>query len=203
MVKVYTRGGDKGLTSLADGQRVSKANPRLDCYGSVDELNSNMGLIAVMAADDRLLKSDKRQQLRQWIASIQNDLFRLGSDLATPQNGRWDGQRLIDADDVTALEKLIDHCTNALPPLKHFVLPGATALNAELHRARTICRRAERLVSAQQAELQLNPETLRYLNRLSDLLFTLARWQVHQVGATEQSWDQDQSLAALLANKGD
>ena len=199
MVKVYTRGGDKGLTSLTDGSRVSKADPRLDCYGSVDELNSTLGLIATLAQADHVLEESERNKLCLWIAGIQNDLFRLGSDLATPPEKGWDGQKIITIDDVKAQEKLIDQCDKEIPQLTHFVLPGGTLINAELHRARTICRRTERLVAGFQEQLQLNPKALTYLNRLSDLLFTLARWHVHKSHVQEQVWQPDKGLAAIIA----
>lgn len=199
MVKVYTRGGDKGQTSLADGSRVSKANPRLDCYGSVDELNSTLGVIAVRAQSDRDLDETDRNHLYRWICALQNDLFRLGSDLATPKDKRWEGQRIITIDDVKAQEQLIDLCDAEIPALANFVLPGGSLINAELHRARTICRRAERLVTGLQDSLQLNPEALKYLNRLSDLLFTLARWHVFKSKNQEKLWEQEQGLTTIMA----
>lgn len=197
MVKVYTRGGDKGLTSLADGSRVSKADPRLDCYGSVDELNTLLGQVAVLNMQGSTLPPESRRALSQWIKAIQNDLFQLGSDLATPANKRWPGQHIMDNQDVQAAEALIDFCDQSIPPLSQFVLPGGSALNASLHQARAVCRRAERSVAGQQQALDLNPEALRYLNRLSDLLFTLARWVIYQGGLSEQTWDKGQGLCKL------
>lgn len=197
MVKVYTRGGDKGLTSLADGSRVSKADPRLGCYGHVDELNTLLGQVAVLNLQGSTLPPESRRALSQWLKAIQNDLFQLGSDLATPTDKRWPGQHIMDKQDVQAAEALIDFCDQSIPPLSQFVLPGGSALNASLHQARAVCRRAERSVAGQLQALDLNPESLRYLNRLSDLLFTLARWVIFQGGLSEQTWDKDQGLCKL------
>jgi cob(I)alamin adenosyltransferase len=160
--RIYTRTGDDGTTGLADGSRRSKADLRLESYGTVDELYSTVGLAvrAVSAVIARLLQT------------LQHDLFDLGADLATP--GADEGLR-ITAGQVEALEKSIDEFNVDLPPLESFVLPGGTESACWLHLARTVCRRAERLAVALAATEELNPEALRYLNRLSDLLFVLAR----------------------------
>jgi cob(I)alamin adenosyltransferase len=187
ITRVYTRTGDKGTTGLADGSRVPKTSPRLECYGTIDELNALLGVCRMEAAAELRgetgasgsTPSPRETILRtldSWLEAIQNDLFNLGADFATPIGGRWKNMLLVDERDVTALEKMIDHCQDALPPLREFVLPGGSKLNAYLHLARTVCRRAERHgVHLQEVE-EVNPQGLPYLNRLSDLLFVLSRW---------------------------
>lgn len=165
LTRIYTRTGDDGSTGLADGSRRSKADLRLDCYGTVDELNAALGL-AVHGA--RECGSD----LAGLLESIQHDLFDLGADLATPGTG--EGLRITPGQ-VTALEAAIDAHNADLAPLESFVLPGGTALASWLHLARTVCRRAERLAVALSAAEEINPSAIHYLNRLSDLFFVLSR----------------------------
>ena len=163
--RIYTRTGDDGTTGLADGSRRSKSDLRLESYGTVDELNSTVGL-AVRAT------SGVHPEISRLLESIQHDLFDLGADLATP--GTEEGLR-VTAGQVGALEKSIDHINADLPALDSFVLPGGTESACWLHLARTVCRRAERLAVALAGTEELNPEVIRYLNRLSDLLFVLSR----------------------------
>ena len=163
--RIYTRTGDDGTTGLADGSRRSKSDLRLESYGTVDELNSTVGL-AVRAA------SGVHPEISRLLESIQHDLFDLGADLATP--GTEEGLR-ITAGQVSALEKSIDHINADLPALESFVLPGGNEPACWLHLARTVCRRAERLAVALAGTEELNPEVIKYLNRLSDLLFVLSR----------------------------
>jgi cob(I)alamin adenosyltransferase len=163
--RIYTRTGDDGTTGLADGSRRSKFDLRLESYGTVDELNSTVGLAVRAAADDH-------REISRLLESIQHDLFDLGADLATPGNG--EGLR-ITAAQVEVLEKSIDRYNADLPALESFVLPGGTESACWLHLTRTVCRRAERLVVALASKEELNPEAIRYLNRLSDLFFVLAR----------------------------
>ena len=163
--RIYTRTGDDGTTGLADGSRRPKSDLRLESYGTVDELNSTVGL-AVRAV------SGSHPAIARLLESIQHDLFDLGADLATP--GREEGLR-ISAGQVEALEKAIDHANADLPALESFVLPGGSESACWLHLARTVCRRAERLTVALAATEELNPELIRYLNRLSDLFFVLSR----------------------------
>ncbi|MGB0652541.1 MAG: cob(I)yrinic acid a,c-diamide adenosyltransferase [Thermoplasmatota archaeon] len=158
--RVVTRGGDKGRTSLADGSRVPKDDPRLDAYGTVDELNAVVGL-CVEAAEGPLAER---------LAGLQHRLFDLGGELATPGGTSGPGD-----DEVARLEAWADEANAPLPPLTSFVLPGGSELAARLHLARTVCRRAERLVVSLHAAGGCRGEPLRYLNRLSDLLFVLAR----------------------------
>lgn len=162
--RIYTRTGDDGTTGLVDGSRRSKADPRLQVVGSVDEVNAAIGVARVLADAD----------MAAALGRVQNDLFDLGADLATPGNVEG-ALRVVDAQ-VLRLEAEIDAATAALPALTSFVLPGGTACAAALHVARTVCRRAERdAVAAVEAGEALSLCALRYINRLSDLLFQLAR----------------------------
>ena len=166
LTRIYTRGGDKGETSLGDGSRVKKHDLRVEAFGTVDEANAAIGLARLHATGDALAM----------LARIQNDLFDLGADLCTPEGGARgkDALRII-APQVERLEREIDAMNADLPALDSFILPGGTPLAAALHLARTITRRAERLVAALAAAEALNPEALKYLNRLSDHLFVLSR----------------------------
>jgi cob(I)alamin adenosyltransferase len=195
--KVYTRTGDTGTTALSDGTRLRKDDPRLQCYGSVDELNTVIGRTREEARIDAALPAGARAQLERWLCAVQNDLFNLGGDLATPVDKRWPQQIVPGDDDVAAVERLIDHCQRELQPLREFVLPGGTRLNAELHLARTVCRRAERLAVALAAGAEVNPGAIKLLNRLSDLFFVLARWASRQAGQPELLWDRRQGVRAL------
>ena len=173
-MKIYTRGGDAGETSLFGGERVRKSAPRVAAYGEVDELNSVLGVArAELEAAD----------LRAMLETIQSSLFDLGGELATR------GAARLDESQVKALEATIDHCNESLAPLKSFVLPGGGRVSALLHVARTVCRRAERDVLRLMRVDDLGPGPLRYLNRLSDLLFVLSRWIGHQLGETEYLWE--------------
>ncbi len=167
LTRIYTRGGDQGETSLGDGTRVSKLDPRIRACGAVDELNAQIG--AVLAAPD--LQDGLR--LRPLLQRLQNELFDLGADLSVP----WgvEGRLRIGQPQIEALERACDEWNADLPELKSFVLPGGTEAAARLHVARTVCRRAEREALAAACDVELNPLALVYLNRLSDLLFILAR----------------------------
>jgi cob(I)alamin adenosyltransferase len=166
LTKIYTRGGDAGETSLGDGSRVSKLDPRVAAYGAVDELNSQIGLVLALVDLDPVL--------REPLARIQNDLFDLGADLSVPFT-RDDERLRVTQDQIDELESLCDQFNEDLPELKSFVLPGGTEAAARLHVARAVCRRAELRVIATAAELPIDPLAPVYLNRLSDLLFILAR----------------------------
>jgi cob(I)alamin adenosyltransferase len=166
LTRIYTRGGDAGQTSLGDGSRVSKLDPRVAAYGAVDELNSQLGLVLALR--------DLDPALREPLARIQNDLFDLGADLSVPF-GDEDGRLRVTQDQVTELEQLCDRFNEGLPELKSFVLPGGTEAAARLHVARAVCRRAELRALATAAETEIDPLAAVYLNRLSDLLFIFAR----------------------------
>jgi len=178
LTRIYTRGGDTGETSLGDGSRVSKTELRVECYGTVDEANAAVGLARLHAEGD----------VDAALARIQNDLFDLGADLSTPETGkRAAGALRILASQVERLEREIDALNADLKPLDSFVLPGGTACAAHLHLARTLVRRAERLAAALAAREKINPEALKYLNRLSDHLFVLSR-HVNDKGARDVLW---------------
>lgn len=195
--RIYTRTGDKGMTGLASGERISKDSLRIETYGTVDELNSFVG---VCRQHTDTLPLAEGARVDAWLAALQNDLFNLGSDLATPIASRWDGIILIGEEEVTLLEKLIDICQNECPPLRQFVLPGGTKLNAYLHVARTVCRRAERLVVSLGKEETLNPNAVIFLNRLSDFFFALSRWVQVKSKKSEVTWSQQGGLKSF-ANK--
>jgi cob(I)alamin adenosyltransferase len=164
LTRIYTRLGDGGETHLGDMSRVPKTDPRIEAYGTIDELNSQLGLaLTVNGLDD---------QHAAWIRHIQNDLFDVGADIAAPEDSGRERLRVL-AEQTAWLEQRCDEVNATLAPLKSFVLPGGTPAAAHLHVCRTVCRRAERRVIA--CGDQVSPETVRYLNRLSDLLFILSR----------------------------
>jgi cob(I)alamin adenosyltransferase len=166
LTKIYTRGGDAGQTSLGDGSRVSKLDPRVVAYGIVDELNSHVGVVLALPGLD--------PSLREPLARIQNELFDVGADLSVPYDPEAQRLRVTQAQ-VAALEQLCDERNERLPDLKSFVLPGGSEAAARLHVARAVCRRAELAALAAAREVELDPLVPVYLNRLSDLLFILAR----------------------------
>ena len=181
-MKIYTKTGDKGTTALFGGARVSKHHVRIEAYGAVDEANAFLGEARLRAAGD-----DALNELEPILQMIQRGLFVLGSDLATAIKAKTPVPR-IEAHHIVALEKLIDRFDGQLPPLKNFILPGGCATASALHVARTVCRRAERLTVALRDREALNDHTLAYLNRLSDLLFVLARWANAQAGVEDEPW---------------
>lgn len=180
--RIYTRTGDDGTTSLFGGERVRKGNPRIDAYGTVDETNSMVGL-----ARSHLRGEPGEDRLDPVLGDLQEDLFVLGADLATPMDAKPVVPR-ITSSHVETLEEQIDTLDADLDPLKSFVLPGGSAAGATLHSARTVCRRAERLVVQASASAPINEQSTVYLNRLSDLLFVLARWANKSAGIREDTW---------------
>lgn len=178
-MKIYTRTGDAGQTSLFAGGRVSKDHVRLHAYGSVDELSSLLGVVLAAGLSDALGASLRR---------VQRDLFIVGADLATPQDAVSSYVLRLAPEQVRALEMEIDQWEATLPELKHFILPGGSPAAALLHQARTVCRRAERWVVALQASDSINGEVLCYLNRLSDWLFVAARCANRDAGVAETEW---------------
>ncbi|MDG1482157.1 MAG: cob(I)yrinic acid a,c-diamide adenosyltransferase [Myxococcota bacterium] len=189
ITKVYTRGGDKGQTSLVGGERVSKDHTRIDAYGTVDELNAIIGLIRTFSARSSA-PSEVIARLDTMLHRIQNDLFNVGSDLATPPAKRWEGMRLIGPEDATRLETWIDELNTDLEPLKEFILPGGGPVGAFFHQARTVCRRAERMiVRLLREEPEIGDGAMRYLNRLSDFLFVAGRWAAQAHSEEEYLWD--------------
>jgi len=195
--RIYTRTGDAGTTRLVGGQEVGKDDLRIEAYGTVDELNAIMGLVRmelVRPSDGHALPADAVAELDAWVFETQQRLFDLGSDLATRMDDRWPGQPLVAAQDVTALERVIDRHNAPLGVLKSFVLPGGTRLNATLHLARTVCRRAERHAVTLSRHEPIGEHVVPWLNRLSDALFVLSRRASQLVGAAEVLW-QTPSLA--------
>lgn len=178
-MKIYTRKGDSGETSLFGGSRVSKSSARIEAYGTVDELNSVVGLAASYSL------SPKGTVL---IKKVQEYLFILGADLATPPSSRTRINR-IGEEEIEALEHAIDEMEEGLAPLKNFILPGGSQAGATLHVARTVCRRAERAaVACSKNEEEVSDETVKFLNRLSDFLFVLARYENNYAGTPEETW---------------
>ena len=190
--RVYTRQGDQGETALAGGQRVPKDGFRIEAYGTVDELNAFLGT-ARATVTESAPHAPEIALLAAILLRVQHELFNLGSILATlPEDVHPKQARVTDAE-VAQLEKEMDLMNEALPPLRSFVLPGGSRLNAELHICRTVCRRAERAsVTLSRAET-VPPEAVRYLNRLSDALFVWSRWASHVTGTPETLWEPNRS----------
>ena len=176
-MKIYTKTGDNGTTALAAGGRVAKSHPRVEAYGTVDEANSAIGLARALGATQTA-----------WLEHVQNDLFDLGADLSTPLDANMKNPVRIQPEAVTWLEERIDEMSESVPPLRHFILPGGCPPAAQLHIARTICRRAERLTVALGKQEPINEHAAIYLNRLSDFLFTLARYESQQADIPETEW---------------
>ena len=187
ITRVYTRSGDKGDTGLVGGKRVPKDSLRIEAYGTVDELNSIVGLARVFNME--AAAGAARDRLEDILKQLQNELFDLGSELATPPEAAYDGMFRVGAEQVTALERLMDACQKDLEPLNSFILPGGGRVSAFLHQCRTVCRRAERIVLRLGREEDIGPWPLRYLNRLSDLFFVLSRWISKQSGEREYLWE--------------
>ncbi len=186
--RIYTRRGDSGDTSLAGGQRLPKDNLRIECYGTVDELNSFVGMACLTAADSL-------PELAAILKRVQHELFNLGSILATLPEDVHPKQARVTHIEIEQLEKEIDAMNDGLPELRSFVLPGGTRLNTELHVCRTVCRRAERLAVSLSREEQTPEDAVRYLNRLSDALFVWSRWVNHQLGVEEVLWEPNRSAS--------
>lgn len=181
ITKVYTRRGDDGTTSLGSGQRVKKSSLRIEAYGTVDELNSQIGVALADELDPELVRI---------LATIQNELFHLGSDLCFPEEDKKK-TRLpqIEERHVDALEKTLDRLNEELGPIENFILPAGSKGAAHLHAARTICRRAERVLVALAGQEPVGPQTVKYLNRLSDALFVMARYENKKRGVDDVCWD--------------
>jgi cob(I)alamin adenosyltransferase len=188
ITRVYTRTGDKGDTALVGGRRVPKDSPRIESYGTIDELNAIVGLARVFNAE-QLERGEKHQWLDGVLRKLQNELFDLGSELATPADSAYEGMFRVGESQVAALERLIDECQKDLEPLKSFTLPGGGRVGGFLHQARTVCRRAERRILALSRLEPLGPWPLTYVNRLSDLLFVLSRWVGKHLGEPEYLWE--------------
>ncbi len=177
-MKIYTKKGDSGSTSLYGGKTVSKSSKRIAAYGTVDELNSVLGTI---------LAEDHSNKTNALLTTIQEQLFVLGADLATPLSKETRINR-ISEEEISFLENSIDEMENKLPPLRNFILPGGTKAGAAIHFSRTVCRRGERLAVECSKEENISPESIKYLNRLSDFLFVLGRYENHISDTQETPW---------------
>lgn len=180
--RIYTRTGDTGETGLVGGARVPKDCPRVEAYGDVDELNSILGWARTIADEQRI------ETLTPKLAEIQQSLFDLGSELATPPGAQWPGMILVSDSQITQLEGWIDELIADVPELRSFVLPGGSTLNSALHIARAVCRRAERSILRLSRQETVSGTVLIYINRLSDLLFAMARHESKRSGAPEYLW---------------
>lgn len=202
ITKVYTRTGDKGFTKLVGGKKVPKDAVRIEAYGTIDELNSVLGLARVFN-DDLKGRLPAVQRLDEIFRRLQNELFDLGSELATPPDFSYEGMFRVGDDEVKSLEKLIDELQKDLTPLSSFILPGGGKVGGFLHQARTVCRRAEREILRLSRGEDLSPYPLKYVNRLSDLLFVLSRWVSKNLGEPEYLWERglrghDRAVKATL-----
>ncbi|MBI1962402.1 MAG: cob(I)yrinic acid a,c-diamide adenosyltransferase [Candidatus Rokubacteria bacterium] len=200
ITRVYTRTGDRGQTALVGGRRVPKDSPRIAAYGTLDELNAVVGLVRVFNAE-RLAEGERHRWLDEVLRKIQNQLFDLGSELATPADAAYAGMFRMGAGEVTELEALMDRCQKELKPLKSFTLPGGGRINGFLHQARTVCRRAEREILALSRVEPIGEWPLTYVNRLSDLFFVLGRWVGKHLGETEYLWERGLSAHARPRKK--
>ncbi len=197
LTTIYTRTGDDGTTGLVGGQRVKKNAQRIEAYGTIDELSSIVGLARTALAEVRRTRPVQdlarahavAGELDAWLAWTQDVLFNLGSDLATLPQDRWEGMPLVTAADARALEDGIDHAQEELQPLANFIHPGGSYAGAFLHQARTVCRRAERLLISLRDTEGISIDTVRYVNRLSDALFVWSRWINHALEQPEHLWN--------------
>ena len=186
--RIYTKTGDQGETHLAGGQRVAKDSLRIECYGTVDELNAFVGMACISA-------QEAVPSLAAILRRVQHELFNLGSILATRPEDVHPQQARITPAEIEQLEKEIDQANAELAPLRSFVLPGGSRLNTELHACRTICRRAERAAVRLARAEQIPPETIQYLNRLGDAFFVWSRWANHVLGISEVLWEPNQAAS--------
>jgi cob(I)alamin adenosyltransferase len=212
LTRIYTRTGDDGTTGLVGGQRVKKNALRIEAYGTIDELSSVIGLartaltevLRTRPVQDLQRAHERARELDAWLAWTQDALFNLGSDLATLPKDRWEGMPLIGPDDATALERAIDRAQQDLEPLANFIHPGGAYPGAFLHQARTVCRRAERLlIGMRELGEDISPEVIRYVNRLSDALFVWSRWINAALERPEHLWNPTTAPPSLREPQGD
>lgn len=188
--RIYTRRGDAGETSLVNGRRVAKDDLRIESYGTVDELNATLGMARISAMEEGL------SELDAILLRVQHELFNLGSLLATDPAEVHPKQPRVRKADIEQLEREIDACNQKLPALRSFVLPGGCRLNAELHLARTVCRRVERVLVGLSKRETVADEALGYINRLSDALFVWSRWVCVELGKEETLWEPNRAASA-------
>jgi cob(I)alamin adenosyltransferase len=189
LTKIYTRTGDKGQTALVGGAKVPKDSDRLEAYGTIDELNSVIGIVRTCAQEHQLKLGSDFVWYAEMLQRVQNELFDVGSELATPPDVTYPGMYHLSDGEVAALEKEIDRMNDELEDLKSFTLPGGSVLNAYLHLARTVCRRAERRCWALARKEPVNEQLMIYVNRLSDHLFVQSRWIAKRLNQPEFLWD--------------
>ncbi|GIW42203.1 MAG: ATP--cob(I)alamin adenosyltransferase [Candidatus Binatia bacterium] len=200
ITRVYTRTGDRGETALVGGRKVPKDSTRIAAYGTVDELNAILGLARAFNADTE--PPALRHRIDELLRRLQNELFDLGAELATPKDAEYEGMHRVGEAEVRFFEESIDAMQKELGPLDSFVLPGGGKLGAFLHQARTVCRRAEReIVRLAREEEGLDDRLLRYVNRLGDFLFVLSRWVSKQQGEPEFLWERGRKGSAKTAEK--
>lgn len=195
IMKIYTKTGDTGLCSLASGSRVKKNSLRIEAYGTVDELNSLLGLCRARAGAS--LANEDLVTVDAWLSAIQHDLFNIGADLATPIDDRFEDMRLVCEQEANVMETIIDKLQAEIPSLAFFVLPAGTETGSLFHVARTVCRRAERVIVALAEHEEINPHVVPYVNRLSDFLFVMARWVQHKMGVGDVPWGKQDGLAVF------
>lgn len=200
--KIYTRSGDDGSTGLVGGRRVAKDCARVEAYGAIDELNAQLGQGRTLA-QEYCSSQQKFLPVLEYLTTIQNELFDVGCELATPPGKSWEGMRCVGAAETLRLENWIDAITEQLPELRSFTLPGGSALNSSLHIARTVCRRAERRVLTLRAHEPVSDNLLTYLNRLSDFLFALSRQVLSIEGVPEYLWEPGKTLGATASKSSE
>ncbi len=189
LTRIYTRTGDKGLTALVGGVRVPKESARLEAYGTIDELNAIIGVVRTYLSEYRRGLGKDYGWYSESLRRIQNELFDVGSELATPAAAEYEGMHRMSAAEVKKLEEEMDRMQKELKPLGSFTLPGGGVLNAFLHQARTVCRRAERVCWSLKRVEVINDQLLIYVNRLSDHLFVQSRWVAKRLKEPEFLWD--------------
>jgi cob(I)alamin adenosyltransferase len=189
LTRIYTRTGDKGQTALVGGKRVPKESGRLEAYGTIDELNSIIGIVRTYLPKYRAGFGDEFERYAETLRRIQNELFDVGSELATPPDFQYPQMHRMGTGEVKKLEAEMDAMEKELEPLKSFTLPGGGELNAFLHQARTVCRRAERVCWRLKREEDISDNLIVYVNRLSDHLFVQSRWVAKRLGEPEFLWD--------------
>lgn len=189
LTRIYTKTGDKGETGLAGGVRVPKDSDRIEAYGTVDELNSILGIVRAFLKE--IPQREIFEKIDPRLLKAQNLLFVVGADLATAPGKTYPNRVWVQEKQVEELERWIDEWQEDLKPLPEFILPGGGKIASFLHQARTVSRRAERLVVRLSRNEEVRPEVLRYLNRLSDALFVLARWTAQKLGEKETMWDRN------------
>jgi cob(I)alamin adenosyltransferase len=190
ITKVYTKTGDKGKTRLAGGQQVWKDSLRVEAYGTIDEVNASVGVVRVINGE-MVERSGHAKRLEDELRWVQNKLFDVGGILATAPGQTFKNMPRVTRADVIRLEKLIDRCQDELEPLKEFILPGGGKVSGFLHQARTVCRRAERLCVRLSREEPVDATIIKFVNRLSDTLFVLARWVAKTQGEPEFLWQRE------------